>query len=327
MASPVIPSLFKASQFVYAKEIVRDLKNLDPKMTRLSIDDDPAKEIDINSFPNLQSLAYMPDLLVPGVIGQMDLKSMTASELKIILSLLPEKEKIDLDLKGCDISLIDFSTLPSSLHSLKVSHISQEQLDALSIKCPNIFFLEITSSHQIESLDSLKEIAQLKSLHIYNCHRLEKFPENMNNLRYLEVVNCRLIPALPQLSEYPLLQILKVSQCGSIKRFPLMPRDHPIEKISIRHCYGIREIPPVLARNLKNFQCVGIKAKQVLYFGDCPKLEHVELSFCRQLLNLIGLHPNEGVPKLFSVKSQGIVKHIGVHMALQNLPRYIFLIN
>lgn len=271
----------------------------------------------------LASMHLMPPVTLQYTLDQMNFGSMSASEIAQLVNTLPEGV-LRLDLRDCSCSEINILDIPKSVRHLTLSNISQAQLTQLITHLPDLLSLEINASSGVTNISELESLTYLSSLTLKNSNNFPRLPNRMISLRNLSTFNCNGFTSLPRLSLYPSLVQLNCQFCNGVKRFPLFSKHHSIRVIDIRHCYGLREIPPVKGEELTKFTCIGVKAKQALYFGSCPKLESVDLSFCRRLLNIVGLHPHTNCPKLSSVKILGLIEHLPVVRMLAAMPRHIF---
>lgn len=178
--------------------------------------------------------------------------------------------------------LAEFPSFPSSVVKLKISetgftilpeiHTPSSQfpssLACLQIhQCPNLTSLEhgllcqkllmlqqltITSCPELTDLpvEGFRGLTALKSIHIYDCPKLELsrqhslLPSILEDLRISSCTNL-INPLLQEIDEISSLTNLAITDCASLHYFPVkLPAT--LQKLEIFHCSNLRCLPPGL---------------------------------------------------------------------------------
>ncbi|PUZ65429.1 hypothetical protein GQ55_3G222000 [Panicum hallii var. hallii] len=221
----------------------------------------------IKGFPSMKELVFE---------DMSNLETWTSVQDGQLLPTLTELAVIDCPL------LAEFPSFPSSVVKLKISesgftilpeiHTPSSQfppsLVCLQIhQCPNLTSLEhgllcqkllaleqliITGCPELTDLpaEGLRGLTALKSIHIYDCPKLEPprqhslLPSILEDLRISSCSNL-INPLLQEFHEISSLKNLAITDCANLHYFPVkLPAT--LQKLEIFHCSNLRYLPPGL---------------------------------------------------------------------------------
>lgn len=262
---------------------------------------------EVKGFPSLKELVFE---------DMSNLKGWASVQDGQLLPLLTELAVIDCPL------LEEFPSFPSSVVKLKISetgftilpeiHTPSSQVSSSLVclqihQCPNLTSLEqgllcqklstlqqltITGCPELTHLpvEGFRALTALKSIHIYDCPKLEPsqqhslLPSMLEDLRISSCSNL-INPLLREIDEISSMINLAITDCASLHCFPVkLPAS--LKKLEIFHCSNLRCLPPgieaascLAAMTILNCPLIPSLPEQglpqslkELYIKECPLL-------------------------------------------------------
>jgi Leucine-rich repeat (LRR) protein len=199
------------------------------------------------------------------------------------------------DLRGCG----SLTSLPNSMYRLtNLQALNLSDCTSLASLPPVLIALCQCSLKQIMlsncsslagnlfSAKGIQRFDQLRELHLDGCSRLQMVDcLNSTSLTLLSLAGCSSLQVLPQLGGIANLRALKLTGCSSLQLLPdsLGALSNLVE-LDASDCSNLANLPGAISRMraLKRLELRSCNSLQTLP-NDLPKLEWLDLSYCREM--------------------------------------------
>ncbi|XP_010449922.1 PREDICTED: disease resistance protein TAO1-like [Camelina sativa] len=160
---------------------------------------------------------------------------------------------------------------------------------------PNLKWMDLTFSKNLEELPDLSTATNLKELNLQCCSSLVKLPSTIGytkNLQKLDLSHCSSLISLPSTIGYTKnLQELNLSHCSSLISLPsTIGYTKNLQKLDLSHCSSLVELTSFVGSlsNLKELDlsdCSSLVEFSSL-IGNATNLESLDLRHCSSLVKL-----------------------------------------